>query len=332
MTEDNGVATGQEHPNTAIRKELARQLHGDGVEFGPGCHPLPLGPFVDTIRYCDAFTRSGFAEHFPEVGDQIRSFPDPIHFVLDFDKEPFVEVIGRQSLDFIVANHVLEHLVNPLRFLEQCHQLLRNEGILFVGQPDKRRMFDRDRKRTTLADVVSRYEQNQSILSEAKIIEYVNQVDQPEQMFTPQSEDFEQQVQWHRKRSLHVNVWLIDDLIELFLYQGRQLQIYWELIDGIMAEDEFLLLFRKAETPDVLDSYPGTLARLWNESQKLLWERQYLPRLEELQQLSVTLHRQLLVADERLRETQNFVRRLKSIARSLPGARWFERRFRRAGD
>lgn len=318
-----------EHPNTHVRRELARQLHGHGVEFGPGCHPLPLGPFVESIRYCDAFTRDEFAAHFPEVEQETKGFPDPIDFVLDFDKEWFVDRVGEGTLDFVVANHVLEHLVNPIRFLEQCCKLLRDGGILFVGQPDKRRMFDRDRRRTPLADVVTRYENNEVVLSEARIIEYVNQVDQPETPFTKDSPGYAEEIERHRRRSLHVNIWLADDLIELFQHLGLRLGMPWELLDGVMTDEEFLLIFRKADNPDVIRRYPATLARLWHESQQFHLQRHYMPRLQELQQLCVTMHRQLMVMDERLRETQQFVQRMKQAARRLPGAKLAEKRLKR---
>src|SRR5215831_21070816 len=99
------------------REELARELHGHGVEFGPGCNPLKKGRCVASIRYCDAFDRADYAAMFPEVGEAAARFPDPIDFRIQFDREPFVNLIGRESLDFVIANHLLEHLVNPIRFL-----------------------------------------------------------------------------------------------------------------------------------------------------------------------------------------------------------------------
>lgn len=317
------------HPNYGMRQELARQLHGDGLEFGPGCHPLPLGPFVNSIRYCDVFTRDEFAEQFPEMNKKIVNFPDPIDYQFDFEKEWFVERIGKESLDFVVANHVLEHLVNPIRFLEQCHSLLKDNGILFIGLPDKRRMFDRDRQRTLLNDVVERYQRDEVVVSEARIVEFVNQVVQPGEFFSDRSANYAVEIDRHRRRSLHVNVWLMDDVIELFRYQCLELDMPWELLDGVAADEEFLLLFRKAESSSVVDKYPATLARLWHESQQFHLESRYLPRLDELRRLCIRMHHRLLVLDERQRETQNFIRRLKQLIRHFPGSGVAERFLKR---
>src|SRR5262245_15721423 len=90
--------------NQSARERLARELHGHGVEFGPGCHPLPLGPFVSSMRYCDAHDQASFAAEFPEVAGTAEKFP-AIDFRLQFDREPFADRIGRSSLDFVVANH-----------------------------------------------------------------------------------------------------------------------------------------------------------------------------------------------------------------------------------
>ncbi|MFO0947806.1 MAG: methyltransferase domain-containing protein, partial [Planctomycetota bacterium] len=155
------------------------------------------------VRYVDAFDREEFGVQFPEVGSAIAGFPE-VDLKLDFDKEDFALRLGKESADFIVANHVLEHLVNPLRFLERAHAVLRVGGTMFLGLPDKRRMFDRDRKRTPLADVVARYNAGESVLSEERIREYVEQVDRPEQPFVPGAPGYEVQVERHRRRSLHV--------------------------------------------------------------------------------------------------------------------------------
>ena len=83
------------------------------------------------------------------------------------------EVLSREALDFVVANHLLEHLVNPVRFLEQCYQVLAPGGLLFLGLPDKRRIFDRFRRRTTLSDLLARYEAGTTEVTEEQVAEFL---------------------------------------------------------------------------------------------------------------------------------------------------------------
>ena len=290
------------HPNSWDRYQLSRHLHGHGVEFGPGCHPLPLGPFAESIQYCDAFDRPSFARAFPEVSTNIEFFPDYIDFQLNFDTADFVETIGKGSRDFLVANHVLEHLVNPIRFLEQCYDVLNDDGLLYIGLPDKRAIFDRDRQRTPIETLVRRYRNQESQLDAETVIEYVNQVDRPATRFDESSPNFEAELERHRQRSLHVNVWLVDDFIEILQLLADELGMFWSIVDGAILDDEFLLLLRKSQRGDVTRQYSTVMARLWAESNRRHIERQYEPRLNRLEDLAESMLHQLKVTDERMRD------------------------------
>jgi SAM-dependent methyltransferase len=248
------------------RGRLARELHGRGVEFGPGCHPLPLGRFVTSIYYCDAHDRGAFAALFELPPEEIVGFPERIDYRLQFDREPFVDLIGRESLDFVIANHLLEHLVDPIRFLGQCYELLAPGGMLFLGLPDKRRSFDRDRRRTTLADLVARNESGVTEASDERILEFVNQVERPHAPVGLDDPGVRDYLAEQRRKSVHLNVWVPDDFIELFQYLGRHRGMPWALYDGALGGDEFLFLFRKSAHADAADLYPATLARLYAEA------------------------------------------------------------------
>jgi SAM-dependent methyltransferase len=304
----------------SARERLARELHGHGVEFGPGCHPLKVGPSVSSIRYCDAHDRASFAAAFPEVKETVGSFPDPVHFRLHFDREPFAERIGRGTLDFVVANHVLEHLVNPIQFLEQCYDVLADGGLLFLGLPDKRWIFDRDRRRTPLQDVVVRYEAGVTDLTDERIAEFVNQVEHPDEPLLPGAPAQSFVFEWHRSRSVHVNVWLLDDIIELFLYLGRRRMMYWALHDGVVGGNEFLLLFRKSDRPEVPDLYAQVLARLHAEAARGWVESGIASFMEQLTRL-----------EEQVGETARFVRGLKRMAGAVPGGETVRRWVRKGG-
>lgn len=319
-----------DHPNALARRALARPLHGLGVEFGPGCHPLPLGPFVTQIRYCDKFDRARFAELFPEANDTIDQFPDPIEIQLNFEAEDFAQVIGPASVDFVVASHVLEHLVNPLIFLERSHRLLRPGGLLYLALPDLRSNFDRDRQRTTLADAVDRYRRGATQLTDEQIVDFVNKADQPKPAFGPETPDYSERIERIRERSIHVNVWLVEDVIELLEYAGRSLKCAWEIVDGLVTPLEFIFILRKQSESSALDRYGIVLDRIWYDSHRWSLQSEWQPRLEELERLILACHDRILVLDERARETQSFVRQFKSALEKFPGAkrwaRWFVRK------
>lgn len=312
-----------DHPNALARRTLARQLHGDGIEFGPGCHPIPLGPFVERVRYCDKLNRGEFADVFPEAAAEIDQFPDPLDFHMDFEREDFPRLIGESSADFLVASHLLEHLVNPILFLERCHRLLRDDGLLYLVVPDPRSNRDRDRRRTRLADVVERYQKRAVELPDDAIVQFIREAEQPTTPFGPRSPDFEWRIEQHRRRSIHVNVWIVDDIVEILEYVGRSLRLPWELVDGLICATEIVLLLRRSEDVSTLDRYPGVLSRIWFDSYRQMVKDDLQPRIAELEQLLLSVHDRLLILDERGRETQRFVRRIKHLVEALPGGRSF---------
>ena len=60
-----------------------------------------------------------------------------------------LSVIPDETYNFVAASHVLEHLTNPLRALQEWKRVLAPGGALLVVVPDKRTTFDRKRPFTT---------------------------------------------------------------------------------------------------------------------------------------------------------------------------------------
>ena len=62
------------------------------------------------------------------------------------------------SLDFVIANHLIQQVRNPLRAFEQAYRKLKRGGSYVLMAPDMRRMFDRERELTTLKHLIVDYE------------------------------------------------------------------------------------------------------------------------------------------------------------------------------
>lgn len=126
------------------REELARRyLNGDGVEVGALNLPLRV-PEGARVRYVDYRP----AEELRNADVQDVRQPDLIS-----DLESMIGIADR-SLDFVVANHVLEHVENPLRALCAISRVLRGAGIAFITLPDKRYTFDKKRAVTPLGHIL----------------------------------------------------------------------------------------------------------------------------------------------------------------------------------
>lgn len=305
-------------PHELPRRRLARELQGDGIEFGPGCHPLPLTRLVTRIRYCDRFDKETFAQLFPELADHIDGFPSTIDFPLDFEREDFDQVIGPASVDFVIASHVIEHLVNPLLFLSRVHRLLRNGGQFYLAIPDKRAFFDRDRRRTPLRELIDRHEQGTFDLTDEMIVRFLNEAEQPETPITPTTPGYHERIADCRRRSIHTNVWLADDLIEILEYVARHLHAPFEILDGLATDIEFILILRQTSDVRAIDRYPTVLGRIWFDSYRHAQEQYSDSKFTKMEELIVGAHQQLMVLDERARETQGFVKRIKGALDRLP--------------
>lgn len=115
-------------------REVARQrLSLIVASLPPGGHLFEMG--------------SGFGAFLGQAA-QVRadlqlsaSEPDKVHRQALLDQAPvrFVDSLASvtaQSLDGLVAFHVLEHLIEPRRFLEQAARALRDGGRLWIEVPD----------------------------------------------------------------------------------------------------------------------------------------------------------------------------------------------------
>jgi glycosyltransferase involved in cell wall biosynthesis len=61
------------------------------------------------------------------------------------------------SQDFVISSHVIEHFSDPIRALKEWRRVVRPGGYIYVIAPHKERTFDRERQRTTLAELIERH-------------------------------------------------------------------------------------------------------------------------------------------------------------------------------
>lgn len=129
-------------PRARMRRKLANQyLRGDGIEIGALHNPLPT---FARVRYVDRLSRKDLRRHYPELA----AFPVVDPDIVD-DGERLTK-IADGSLDFIIANHFIEHCEDPIGTLKTFAAKLRPGGTIYLAVPDKRHTFDRARPSTTI--------------------------------------------------------------------------------------------------------------------------------------------------------------------------------------
>src|SRR5437879_3953243 len=132
---------------SAKRGHLARWLAGEGIEIGALHRPLDVPPGA-SVRYVDRLPEKELRRHYPELEGRWLA---PVS-VLGSAED--LSAIPDESVDFVVANHLLEHLEYPIRGLAEFHRVLKPGGALYMALPDQRRTFDRERRLTPVEHVL----------------------------------------------------------------------------------------------------------------------------------------------------------------------------------
>jgi len=129
--------------NTRDSALAHRWLDGlKGVEIGGAAHNAfhldTLNGDMDTVYKREELECAGVAM--------------AVDVVAEGDDLPFPD----EAFDFVLASHVLEHLPDPIRALQEWRRVARR--YVFVVLPHRDRTFDRDRPVTPVDELLRRHE------------------------------------------------------------------------------------------------------------------------------------------------------------------------------
>lgn len=126
----------------ARRKVLSeRFVAGDGVEIGALHQPLWVSGSA-RVKYVDRMTVEDLRKQYPELAGYNLTTVDRI------DDGEKLSTFAAGSLDFVIANHMLEHCENPIGTIRSHLSKLKPGGVLYYAVPDKRFTFDVNRPLT----------------------------------------------------------------------------------------------------------------------------------------------------------------------------------------
>src|SRR5262249_47356628 len=183
--------------------------------------PLPVAGA--TVRYGDRWDPDASRSLFPELGP--ADFPQP-DTVVDFDCDglrPFPD----GSVDFVVASHVLEHVADPLRLLDEIHRVLRPGGIAILLLPDRRMTFDSSRAPTRLDHLVAEHAAGVTEVSAEHIEDFVRHAEgRTEPLSTAQ-------LDLHGRRLCDVPCWPEAELPAVLEYAVVRMAQGWQFLDGL---------------------------------------------------------------------------------------------------
>jgi SAM-dependent methyltransferase len=221
---------------SAIRKELAaRYIRGTGIEIGALHNPLTISPGTD-VRYVDRMTVSELRQQYPELARL------PLVEVDLIDDGERLEKIADGSLDFVIANHFLEHCQDPLGALASFCRVLREGGIVYLAVPDKRRTFDVDRPATSLEHLLRDHTEGSEWSRRSHFEEWGRFVDRVDDVILkPHVEDL-----MAKDYSIHYHVWTQAELLEFLASLRMRLGLPFEVEMLVRNDHEHIAILEKA--------------------------------------------------------------------------------------
>jgi len=232
-----------------VRARFAAHLRGRGLEIGALNLPFPFLPGAEVL-YSDALSREQVAAMYPGA-----RLPD-----IQSDSETF-PTLPDGALDFIVANHVLEHVTSPIHALREWHRLLRDGGTLMLTLPDKRFTFDAPRKRTSLQHLIddSRATSDPRERNYAHLVEWATHVEK----LSPGSDEWRRWIDDHYARgyAVHNHVWIARDILRLLIWSGG-----WQVAafrNTSVLTNEFILILRAVKANGQQKTLHLALMRAW---------------------------------------------------------------------
>jgi SAM-dependent methyltransferase len=221
-----------ERRHLGVRTRLAAQhLSGAGLEIGALHMPLRAPSRVD-VRYVDRFTVPELREHYPELDGYDLVTPGVI------DDGETLATVADASVDFVIANHMIEHTEDPIGTLKNHLRVLRPGGVIYMAVPDRRFTFDRDRQVTPLSHLRRDHVEGSGWSRRAHYEEWARFVDQvPPDEVESRADDLER-----RNYSIHFHVWTPGAFVELLTACRTEFGLPFE-IDALERNDhEFIVI------------------------------------------------------------------------------------------
>jgi SAM-dependent methyltransferase len=250
-------------PDSMLERRYAiseRFLAGEGIEIGALHYPLHTSRRA-TVRYVDRLDVGGLRLHYPEL----TAF-DLVDVDIVDDGET-LDSIGDGQLDFIIANHMLEHTENPLGTIRNHLRKIRGGGVLYYAVPDKRCGFDGARPLTSFEHLVRDDREGTAISRLDHLEEWVRLVDG---VTRPDEVTARVRALDNINYSIHFHVWHEDSFMQFLRRASRYLGYAFVVAHWERNTNEFIAVLRKASpwktlltgsTPSSFGSFLGRLKR-----------------------------------------------------------------------
>jgi SAM-dependent methyltransferase len=224
--------------NVSKRRRLSAWLRGDGIEVGALQVPLVVHREA-RVRYVDRLTVEEQRRQYPELADGTFVDVDLIASAEDLTG------LDDSSQDFVIANHLLEHLEDPIAALLEFQRVLKPGGVLYLGLPDQRQTFDRGRELTSFEHLARDHEEGPLASRRDHYVDWARNVDlvQPSEL-----EEYVERCMLDGY-SIHFHCWRADTFLDFLVAARERFGLDFEVVAFAPPEheddDEFILVLVK---------------------------------------------------------------------------------------
>lgn len=212
-----------------------RYLTGDGIEIGALHNPLKV-PAAAKVKYLDRMPSEMLRKHYPELDGM------PLVSVDVIDDGENLATVSDLSLDFVIANHFIEHCQNPIKAVTNMLRVLRDNGVLYLSIPDKRYTFDRARPVTAMDHIIRDYYEGPEKSRKSTFEEWVRFVnDIKDETMAEKKVAYLMGIDY----SIHYHAWTEIEMMELIVFLRKNLGIPF-VVELIFKNDiEVIMILRK---------------------------------------------------------------------------------------
>lgn len=209
-------------------------LKGKGIEVGAGSRPFPL-PYGVECYYGDVLDSSGLEKYFGT--DKV---------VLDgqIDAQT-MRGVPKDSLDFVISAHVIEHLHDPIGAIRSTISTLKIGGIFILVVPELTQTWDRRRSPTTLSHLIQDSKDGGESSHMDAALEHCLYVHPELTGETLEGASLQEKARMivEHKLDIHFHAWRKTDFIQLLDYISEDASI--EMVAAISQINENIFVLRR---------------------------------------------------------------------------------------
>jgi len=141
-----------------------------GLEIGPSHNPIAAKRDGFNVHIIDHMNKADLKKKYAEHNVDLSRIED-VDFI--WKGESYAQLTSRRKYyNWIIASHVIEHSPDLVSFLNQCDEVLKEDGVLSLAIPDSRFCFDSFRPITGIGKVLDAYYNKHTIHTPGTAAEY----------------------------------------------------------------------------------------------------------------------------------------------------------------